>query len=153
MTIPASARVNIPVQLPSPRMDFVDTQTGFLSVNGLGILTDIINYINGTSRVIPCEETGTNVLALTMQSVSPLINKYNDYDVYQFVAAATSTGLVTANVTVVQGQVTQGTLATLKVFKTNGSTQATVGDVVLGSFYLLIHVDSLDSGVGGFVLK
>lgn len=152
MTIPASARPITPTA-GNIRIPIVDPKTGALNSAGINVLTDLLNYIQGSSRLIPCEETGTNVLALTQLSVSPLISHYNDYDVFQFVAAATSTGLVTANITVVQGQLVQGTLATLKVFKTNGAAQATTGDIVAGSFYFLVYVDSLDSGAGAFVLK
>lgn len=152
MTIPASARPAVPTA-GTLRIPIVDPATGALNPTGINILTDLLNYIQGSSRLIPCEETGTNVLALTQLSISPLISQYNDYDVFQFVAAATSTGLVTANVTVVQGQVTQGTLPTLNVYKSNGAAQATTGDVVLGSFYFLVYVDALNGGLGGFVLK
>lgn len=147
MTIPAAARPS-PIGLPNARVPFTDSETGSLTTNGLGVLADIINYINGMSRTIPCTETGTNILALTMLSISPLIKQYNDYDVYQFVAAATSTGVVTASVTT-----PQGTLGTIKVFKTNGSAQATTGDIVINLQYTLTYVDSLDSGAGGFVLR
>ena len=152
MTIPASARPSTP-SAANRAINIVDPETGNLTSNGINVLSDMLNYYIGSSRVIPCEETGTNVLALTQLSISPLIKQYNDYDIYQFVAAATSTGLVTANVTLVSGAVTQGTLATLKVFKTNGATQATVGDVVLGSQYELTFVNSLNGGLGGFVLR
>ena len=152
MTIPASARPSTP-SAANRAINIVDPETGNLTSNGINVLSDMLNYYIGSSRVIPCEETGTNVLALTQLSISPLIKQYNDYDIYQFVAAATSTGLITANVTLVSGAVTQGTLATLKVFKTNGATQATVGDVVLGSQYELTFVNSLNGGLGGFVLR
>jgi hypothetical protein len=151
MTIPASARPAVPTA-GNIRIPIVDPKTGALNPTGINVLTDLLNYIQGSSRLIPCEETGTNVLALKMLPVSPLISQYNDYDVFQFVAAATSTGPVTANLTVVQGQLVQGTLATLKVFKAAGATQATTGDIVLGSFYHMSYVDSVDSGAGGFVL-
>lgn len=147
MTIPASARAS-PPGAPNSRIPIVDPQTGILNSTGIGQLTDMLNYFIGTSRLIPCEETGTNVLALKLLAVAPLIKQYNDYDTYQFVAAATSTGVVTANVTNAQG-----TFATLKVFKNNGAAQATTGDVVLGSQYELTYADSLDSGAGGFVLR
>lgn len=147
MTIPASARAQTPGE-PNQRVALVDPQTGNLSSSGVGILTDMYNYFVGTSRVIPCEETGTNVLALTMLKVSPLINQYNDYDVYKFVAAATSTGNVTAFVTT-----PHGALPTLNVYKTNGSAQATTGDVQIGLQYDLTYVDSLNSAAGGFVLR
>lgn len=148
MTIPAAARPS-PIDIPSGAVVFVDPDTGRLTpTQGLGALVDIINYINGSCRVIPCEETGTNLLVLTMLSVSPLIRQYNSYDVYKFIAAATSTGLVTARV-VTQ----QGTLATLNVYKTNGSAQATTGDITIGLQYDLTYVDSLNAGVGGLVLR
>jgi len=73
-----------------------------------------------------------------MLSISPLIKQYNDYDTYQFVAAATSTGLVTANVTAIQGQTVQGTFATLKVFKTNG---ACAGYDRRRGFGVTVHTD------------
>lgn len=151
MTIPASARPAAP-GAPNARLPVIDDNGSFNST-GIGQQTDMLNYFIGTSRLIPCEETGTNVLVLTMLSISPLIKQYNDYDTYQFVAAATSTGLVTANVTAVQGQIVQGTFATLKVFKSNGASQATTGDVVINLQYTLTFVDSLDSGAGGFVLR
>lgn len=152
MTIPASARP-APPSSPNSRIALVDPQTGILNNTGINVLTDMLNYYIGTSRMIPCEETGTNILALKMLAVSPLISQYNDYDTYQFIAAATSTGLLTANVTLVQGTTVQGTLATLKVFKSNGAAQATSGDVVSGLQYHLTYADNLDSGNGGFVLR
>lgn len=148
MTVPASARP-LPIGIPSSRVPFVDTNNGTLiPSNGLSILADIINYINGSCRMIPCEETGTNVLALRMLSVSPLIRQYNDYDVYSFVAAATSTGPVTAFVVTPQAK-----LATLNVYKNNGAAQATTNDVLINLQYQLTYVDSLNNGAGGFVLR
>lgn len=147
MSIPASARPSAPGQ-PNSRVPLVDPATGILTSYGVGTLTDLLNYVIGGSRVIPCTETGTNVLALTMLSIAPLIKQYNDYDIYQFVAAATSTGLLTAFVTTPQGN-----LPTRKVFKSNGSAQATTGDVTINLQYQLTYVDSLDGGVGGFVLR
>jgi hypothetical protein len=44
-------------------------------------------------------------------------------------------------------------LATLKVFKSNGASQATAGDIVSGLLYDFTYVDSLDSNNGGFVLR
>jgi hypothetical protein len=147
MTIPASARPSTPGAANS-RIPIVDPQTGILNSSGIGVFTDLLNYIIGGSRIIPCEETGTNVLVLKMLAISPLIKQYNDYDVYKFVAAATSTGNVTANVVTLQGA-----LPTLNVYKTNGSAQATTGDVAIGLQYDLTYVDSLNGGLGGFVLR
>lgn len=146
MTIPATARPTVP-SIPNARIAFIDLQTGNLTSNGLGTLTDLLNYVIGGSRIIPCEATGTNAIVLTMLSISPLISRYNDYDVFSFVAAATSTGLITANVTT-----PQGALAPLSVYKSNGLTNAGAGDIVSGCQYTLTYVDSFIGG-GGFALR
>jgi hypothetical protein len=101
------------------------------------------------NRVTPCNASSvSNVITLTPLTASPLIEAYRDFEIYGFVADASSTGSVT--MTVVPKK---GSLATIKAYKSNGATQAGSGDVVSGSFYLAIYVDSLDGGNGGFVLK
>jgi hypothetical protein len=119
-----------------------------LTEHGLQLISQYYNFIVGMNRVIPCNASGTNVITLTPLDASPLLKQYADYEVFTFVAANTSTGSVTMNVTA-----RDGSLATLKAYKTNGSAQAGSGDVVLGSLYLAIYNDALDSGAGGFVLK
>ena len=126
----------------------VDKNTGALTGNGWQSLQQVFGFVNGTCRIIPCNASGTNVITLTMLAASPLVQGYFDYDTYRAVAAATSTGLVTALVATPQGN-----LATLNVYKSNGSAQATTGDIVSGLLYDFIYVDSLNSGAGGFVLK
>jgi hypothetical protein len=99
--------------------------------------------------VIPCEATGTNLITLTpLFPVAPLLDIYRSFDRFTFVAAVDSTGSVTATV-VPQ----RGTLATLKVYKNGGATQAGAGDVLAGRLYDAIFNDALDAGVGGLVLK
>jgi hypothetical protein len=83
-----------------------------------------------------------------MLAASPLVSQYADFDTFRFVADATSTGLLSAKVVT-----PQGTLATLNVYKTNGSAQATTGDVTINLQYDLTFVDSLNSGAGGLVLR
>lgn len=144
MTVSASA----PISKPNGLFPFVDLATGSLSEHGLQILTQWYNFIVGMNRITPCNATGTNVITLTPLTASPLIESYADYEIYSFVAANTSTGSVTATVVP-----KNGTLATLKVYKTNGSAQAGVGDIVSGSLYLAIYNSALDSGAGGFVAK
>lgn len=146
MTIPAAAQVPSLLQ-PAQRSQFVD-DGNILTNNGWQTLAGMFNFINGTNRIIPCNASGTNVITLTMLQVSPLVQGYFDFDTYRAVAAATSTGLVTASVVT-----PQGALATIKVFKTNGSAQATTGDITIGLLYDFTYVDSLDGGAGGFVLR
>lgn len=147
MTISAAA-TGTPIPKPNSVFPFVDVKTGLLSEHGNQLLSAWYNFIVGMNRVTPCNASGTNVITLAPLTASPLIEKYTDFEIYGFTAAATSTGTVTATVTP-----KSGTLATLKVYKTDGAAQATTGDIVSGSFYWLVYVDSLDSGAGGFVLK
>ena len=107
------------------------------------------DYIVNMSRTFPCNASTTaNTITLTLLSVQPQVNLYCSYDTYGFVADVTSTGNVSALV------VTEtGTLATLNVYKTNGSARAGSGDVTTGLHYFATYVDSLNSGAGGFVLR
>lgn len=129
-------------------MPFVDLTTGCLTEHGLQVLQDLRGYGLAANRIIPCTASGKNLITLTPNRAHPVIKKYFNHDVFVFVADQTSDGSVTA--TVVPDD---GTLATLKVYKTSGSAQAGSGDVVSGSLYLAIFADHLDSGNGGFVLK
>lgn len=147
MTI-TSAATGTPLSKPDGLFPFVDPQTGCLSERGLSLLTQYYNFMVGMNRLTPCNATGTNIVTLTPLAASPLIEKYVDYEVFTFVAANTSSGSVT--MTVVPKN---GTLATLKAYKTNGSAQAGSGDLVAGSLYLAIYNDALDTGAGGFVIK
>jgi len=146
MTISTVAQVPSLLQ-PAQRSQFVD-DSNILTNNGWQTLAGMFNFINGTNRIIPCNASGTNVITLTMLSVAPLVQGYFDFDTYRAVAAATSTGLVTALVVT-----PQGTLATIKVFKNNGGTQAGASDIGIGQLYDFTYVDSLDGGNGGFVLR
>jgi hypothetical protein len=120
-----------------------------LTQSGKAVLDAVFNFVNGCSRLIPCNaSTTTNVITLTMLPTSPLVKQYADFDTFQFIADATSTGTLTALVVT-----PQGSLGTKNVYKTNGSAQATTGDVTSGLQYQLTFVDSLNSGNGGFVLR
>jgi len=147
MSISTAAK-GTPISKPNGLFPFVDKDTGNLTEHGLQLLSQYYNFIVGMNRITPCDASGTNVISLAPLDASPLIEKYVDYEIYSFVAANTSTGLVT--MTIVPRD---GTLATLKAFKTNGSAQATTGDIVAGSHYLAVYVDALDSAAGGFVIR
>lgn len=147
MTISADA-IGTPISKPNGLFPIIDLKTGCLTEHGLQLWSQMHGFIVGMNRVIPCNASGTNVISLTLLDSAPLVEKYVDHDIYAFVAAATSTGSVTMNV------VTRtGALSTVKAYKTNGSAQASTGDVVSGSLYLAIYNDALDGGSGGFVLK
>lgn len=146
MSIPAAAQV-APLANFSQAVAITD-QGGKLTQNGIQTLQGLIGFLNGTNRIVPCNASGTNVITLTMLKTSPMVTQYCDFDTFRAVAANTTTGLVTALVATPSGN-----LGTIKVFKTNGSAQATSGDVTSGLLYDFTFVDSLDSGNGGFVLR
>ncbi len=152
MTIPAAAQIE-PLTTPSLRVPLVDPETGSLTQNGWQTLQAVFGFVSGTNRIMPCNATGTNTITLTMATSSgptpwPLVQGYRDFDTYRAVAANTTSGNVSALVVT-----PQGTLATLNVYKASGATRATTGDVVAGSLYDFIYVDSLNANAGGFVLK
>lgn len=144
----AIAAVQTPIPKPNPTSPFTASDTGALTEHGLQLLSKWHARMVGTSRLIPCEAAGKNLISLTPLSPSPTIEKYDAFDTFQFVAAITSDGSVTATVVP-----KSGTLDTLKVYKTNGAAQAGAGDVVAGSLYMAVYNDALDSAAGGFVLK
>jgi hypothetical protein len=147
MSIPAAARPS-PIPKPQSLSSFVDAD-GRLSPDGVELLAAWRDYMLGNSRIIPCESAfAANVYTLTPRAPACVIEKYCDYDGFAFVAAAASTAAVTAKV-VTGGQ----TLATLKVYKSNGLTQAGNTDIGNGLFYIAFYVDALDTGAGGLVLK
>jgi len=147
MTI-STAGTLAPLSRINGEVPVVDVQTGKLTEYGVQVFNGWYNHINGSNRIIPCNASGQNVITLTPLAASPLIDKYNDYEVFAFVGVDTSTGSVTATVVP-----RKGALATLKVYTSPGLAQAGSGDVDSSGLYLLVYNDALDGGAGGFVLK
>jgi len=148
MAIPAAAQVPDLVA-PQLRLQTVDPDTGIATQRAHQFNQQHHNFLNGMNRIIPCNCTNVaNLYTLTTLSMGPLVTQYADYDMFGFVASATSTGLVTANVAT-----PTGTFATLNVYKTNGSAQATLNDITINLQYFFTYVDSLSAGAGGFVLR
>lgn len=147
MAIPAAAQGH-PIVTPNPGLPLVD-ERGSLTNRGAIALQQMHNYIVNMNRTMPCNaSTTTNVVTLTLLDVQPTVNQYTDYEVFSFVADASTTGAVTAKVVTATG-----TLATLKVYKNNGASQSGNGDITEGYHYTFTYVDSLDSGNGGFVQR
>ena len=92
---------------------------------------------------VPCVASGTNAITLKPRLNDEGGATYGDGMIWSAVAAAASTGAVTAQV---------GTLPAKKVFKDSGATQAGAGDIASGSAYLFMYESSLDSAAGGFML-
>lgn len=164
MTIPAASQIH-PLNMPMAKIQFVygdkDPRATMLTDVARQLLQQAIEFVSGTARVIPVSITGTNDLTLTLNPSGPQIGLlggnttgYYDYDVFSGVAAATSTGAVTAHVVTASRPNAGGrALGTLKVYINNGGTQAGAGDLTIGRHYTFTFVDSLDGGSGGFVLR
>lgn len=144
----STAATGTPLSKPNGLFPVVDIKTGCWTEHGLQLISQVHGFMVGMNRLTPCNASGTNIVTLTPLDASPLIEKYVDYEVFTFVAANTSSGSVT--MTVVPRD---GTLSTLKAYKTNGSSQAGAGDIVAGSLYFAIYNDALDAAAGGFVIK
>lgn len=153
-TIPDAAR---PTPIPAFRsaLAFVEPSTGRLSTPAQQQQERLRSYINGAGRVIPCSAaSSSNLITLTPNDASPSLEAYVFGDCFPFWADANSTGPVTAAVVLVsRGGVPAGSLATLKVYVTNGSAQADAGDLTSGLLYIAWYVPILDGNNGGFVLK
>jgi hypothetical protein len=143
-----SAAVGTPIPAAIAAFQWVDPQTGLLTAHGADVLNAWHKQHVGMGRIFPCDASGTNVITLTPVNQLMLIEKYSVYDVFVFRAANTSTGVVTATVVP-----KTGALSTLKVYASDGAAQATTGDIVADSVYMLIYAPHLDTAAGGFVLK
>ena len=153
MSIPTAAKPT-PIDRPNANIPAVDSKSGHWTIDELQRQTKLRNYVVGGGRIIPCSCAGTNVLTLTPNGhgtedgESPLLEKYVFGDAYLFWAENNSTGAVTGTVVP-----KSGTLATLKVYRANGATQAGSGDVVANSVYLAFYAPHLDSNAGGLVIR
>lgn len=154
MTIPAAAKPT-----PIPRIDIstplVEPRSGVPSTQGLQRIERLRGYVSGMGRIIPCScSSSSNKLTLTPNGhgdedgEAPVIEGYRFGDIYLFVADANSTGAVTATVVP-----KTGTLSTLKVYISGGSTQAGNGDITSGLVYLGVYAYNLDSNAGGIVIR
>lgn len=150
--IPAASQTR-PIVAPTNKIAFVDEDTRLLSNVGISFLKQLQSYLTGISRTMPCSCTSAlNVYTLTLTPGGPAMIGYFDYEVWPFVADATSTGTITATV-VPNGPAAGSVLPTLPVYKNNGGTAAGAGDITISRQYTFTYVDSLNSGAGGFVLR
>lgn len=141
-----------PIAKPSSSFPLTDSN-GVLTQYGQNTLLSMWSAINGANFIVPClcDQTATNTLALTPLVTSPVpilsnaqAQVYTVFSTWAFVAVKTSTGNLSASVS---------PLGVLNVYKAQGATRATTGDVVLGSQYFLTYVDTLNANAGGFVLR
>jgi hypothetical protein len=142
-----SAAVGTPIPAAVASFQFVNPETGTLTDHGAQVLNAWHKQHVGMGRIFPCDASGTNVITLTPVNELMLLEKYSVYDVFVFRAANSASGVVTATVVP-----KTGALATLKVYASDGAAQATTGDVVADSVYMLIYAPHLDTAAGGLVV-
>ncbi len=93
---------------------------------------------------IPSSAVGTNAISLTPLVNCPTLSAYNELCSFRFRAVGASTGLVTAQF---------NGLGLLPVYHADGVTQATTGDILNISEYVLTFSQALNAGAGGFFLE
>lgn len=134
---------------PQDKYQFVSLDTGRLTQYGLQTLEQMWNQLGATFGICPCEAVTTlNVIALTPRLNAEGGRTYGDHMAFSFVADATTNGAVTA---FVKGRGDSEALATIKVYKDNGASQAGAADITANRLYQFWYVSGLDSGNGGFV--
>lgn len=109
-------------------------------------LSDFDVMFNAVAGVIsiPSIASGTNNISLTPVTNSPALPGYVELCGARFRATGTTTGLVTAQI---------NGLGFLPVYHADGVTQASTGDLVLGSQYVVTYSAALQGGLGGFFLE
>lgn len=136
---------------PQDKYQFVSLDTGRLTQYGLQTLEQMWNQIGATFGICPCEAVTTlNVIALTPRLNAEGGRSYGDGMAFSFVADATTSGAVTS---FVKGRGDSEPLATIKVFKDGGATQAGNNDIIANRLYTFHYNSALDSNNGGFVVK
>lgn len=97
----------------------------------------------GSLGVTPCTAVGANSIVLTPIAgvFPPNVTTPQSLQAFSFVAAANSTGPITIQV---------GTIPAAKLYRMDGVTQATTGDLSASVLYLIGYNAPLNSGAGGF---
>lgn len=137
-----------PPMRPNSRDAIVDPRTGRLTQHGLLLMESQWRQIVAGYSITPVVITQASVNVLTMK---PFLHEEGAADFQNGMAfwgkaVSTTTGVVTAIVT----RPTQA-LPTVKVYKTNGSAQATLNDILANSYYLFLYHADLNGGAGGLV--
>lgn len=106
-------------------------------------LDDNYNAV-GSLVTVQCVATGTNTISLAPTANAPAVTSYGAGQPFRFgfIAAGTTTGLVTASVS---------GLTALPVYMPNGA-QATTGNLGIGVYYEIVYVASYNSGSGGWAI-
>lgn len=104
-------------------------------------LFDTMFSVLGTMAVVQCTASGTNTIALAPNTNMPTQAAYATDQLYGFIAANTTTGAITINVS---------SLGAKNLYKIDGVTQAGSDDILSGSYYMVVYNAALNSAAGGF---
>ena len=140
---------NVAPSQPKEAFKWINLDTGRPTPYGVQMIEQIWNQIAAGPGIISCNAVTTgNVIALTPRLHKEGARTYGQHFIWAFTADATTSAAVTAFVT-------DGTtpLATIKVYITDGATQAGLNDIIIGRTYLLVYDSALDAGAGGLILK
>jgi hypothetical protein len=119
----------------APRTVYANLQDGLQNL----LLWDQSLADMGNLGMIPCTAAGTNAVTLTpmASAFTPNVSSPpQQLQHFTFVAAATSTGLVTIN--------------GLKLYKEDGATQAAANDLLINVLYGIVYNSALNSSAGGY---
>ena len=140
---------NVAPGQPKEAFKWINLDTGRPTPYGIQMMEQIWNQIAAGPGIISCNAVTTgNVIALTPRLHKEGARTYGQHFIWVFTADVTTTAAVTAFVT-------DGTdaLGTIKVYITDGATQAGLNDIIIGRSYLLLYDSALDAGAGGMVIK
>ena len=109
-------------------------------------LVDFDNQFNAVTATlsIPSIASGTNAISLTPVTNVGALQNYQELCGARFRAAGSSSGPVTAQI---------NGLGFLPVFKADGVTQCSTGDLISGFQYTIHYSAALNAGLGGFFLE
>lgn len=107
-----------------------------------GAYLDANFAVVGAMGITPCTAVGTNTITLTPAPGTPTVGSYANYQVFGFIAAASTTGSVTVAV---------GGLGAFPVYQTGSATaQAGSGALTIGVYYQIAYNSALNGALGGF---
>lgn len=129
---------------PRNNVQFVDLRTGFLTAAGHELLQQIWRQVAAGFTLTPCTAEGTNDITLTPILHAEGGRTVADYMPFAFEMPSDLSGDM-------QLRIVSGDYR--KAYTDFGQTQATTGNFLTGDFLIAFFVQSLDSAVGGYVLK
>ena len=115
-----------------------DNQSGIVSAMEIDTNFNAVGAMGVTS----CTASGTNAISLTPLTNQPAVTVYKNYQLFGFVAAATTNGTVTLQV---------NGLGFLPLYDADGSADGP-NSLLINQYYIVAYNSALNTGSGGFQL-